>query len=974
MIIPFTSSAADFSDPGLQSKMDYIIEHRNHKVDSRVIDPSAGMDADSAHTWDALHYNIEMEFFPSISEIDARVTITGISNDPGLDSLDVHLAQGLDIQAILVGWLAAGWSWDDDDLLIQLDRTYGVGDTFSVEVIYSGTPSMVYDPNAIGGMGMFWGNTVYTYTDPEGARAWFPCFDKPFDKATFSAQYTVPDGYIMAANGNPDSTVVNPNGTVTSYWTHDYPIETYLISIAMSNYAVFSDSYNEIPLDYYVYPGHLTAAQYDFQLLPEMMESMVTRVGDYPFEKYGMAEAPIFGGGGAMEHQTMTTLGHSVVTGFGSGEFLFMHELGHMWFGDALSLVDWPHVWLSEGFATYSEAIWAEHQYGWDYFLYYTQNSIQNVYLNWENSSNRHSIYDPPPGYLFSHVEYEKAASVLHMLRYYMGHDTFFDILNDYFETYKYGLVSTDDFQEECEEYYGDDLDWFFQQWVYGEGYPVFDYVTGITGIPGGDYTIALGVSQTQDAELPAFMTDIDVCVYSGGNIAHIETVWLSQREEEVSFGYSGPEPDSVRLDPDSWILGRKNYDDSVTGPMISFQDYEWSTEFLSQGGSADLVMTFYNSGIGMTDITGTFTSIDPDLAVQMQQIDFGNSEYMSEFSNSSDPINMALSSLATSHWAELDLLLEWTGGDTTITIKIPVGDPIVLYADDDGGDNTDSLSTFALDVREIVYRNWEIETLGLPSDLLEYEAVFWDCGHADSSLSTDEINLLTDYLQNDGGLFITGSELGSSIPNEPFLVDYLGLLYEGETAIPMINGVDSDPVGDGLSIFLNSIQYYNDIVSAQNNGVICFNMMNNFPCGVRVESNYKSVALTFAFSDIKSDNPNFNTPDEVLYNILNWLEVTLEVDEPGLTAPEEFSLLDYYPNPFNNEVNISYTLSSRGDVKLRVYNTLGQLAEELVNGRMSAGRHETAWNSAKFTSGVYFLSFEAGDNPAEIRKLILLK
>ena len=975
LIVPVSSFALEIDDPVLQSKLDFILQHRNSKIDFRLTNPSGGTDADSVHTWDALHYNIEMEFFPLIHEVDASVTITGISNDPGLDSLDVHFAQGMNISAILVGWLAAGWTWNDDNLLAELDRTYGVGDTFNVEFIYSGIPSFVYDPNAIGGMGMFWGtSTIYTYTDPEGARAWFPCFDKPFDKATFSAQYTVPEGYIMAANGNPDSTVTNPNHTITSYWTHDYPIETYLVSIAISNYATFSHIHNDIPIDYYVYPGHLAAAQIDFQDMPEMIECLESKFGAYPFEKYGMAEAPIFGGGGAMEHQTMTTLGHSIINGLGSGEFLFVHELGHMWFGDALSLVDWPHMWLNEGFATYIEAIWAEYQYGHDFFLTYIQNYIQNVYMNWESPSNRHTMYNPPPGYLFSPVEYEKAGSVLHMLRYYLGETLFFEMMADYYETYKYGLVSTGDFQAKCEGFCGEDLDWFFQQWVYGEGYPVFDYVTGITAIPGGDYIIALGVSQTQDAELPAFLTPIDVCVYSGGNITHTEMVWLSQRDEEVSFGYSGPEPDSVRLDPDSWILGRKNYDDSVTGPSFIYQDYQWSTEFLSQGTSGDLVLEMYNSGIGVPELTGTLISADPDLTVPAAAIDFGTAVYMSSFSNASDPVNVTLSADAMSHWAEFELLLEWTGGDTTIIIDIPIGDPIVMYVDDDGGDNCDSLSTGALDEREIVYRNWEIESLGLPSALFDYEAVFWDCGHSDTSLTTDEIDLLSDYLDNGGRLFITGCELASSIPDEPFLTDYLGLLYEGESSIPLINGVDGDPVGGGLSIFLNSNQYYNDIVSAQNEGIVCFSMMGGLPCGVRLESNYRSVALTFAFSDIKSDNPNFSTIDEVLYNVLAWLEVTVGVDEQEITPPKDFTLLEYYPNPFNDEVSISYQVTSQCDVELRVYNTLGQIAAELVNESAVSGSYVVSWNAAEFTSGVYFLSFTAGDNPVEIRKLVLLK
>ena len=974
LLIPLYVSASQFEEASIIEKMETALRSRHLEHGGIGVVPPSGTDADSVHSWDAIHYHIEMELFPTVQQIDASVTVTGISNDANLDSLPIHFEPGMTIQSILVGWLVAGYTWDNDLLTAELDRVYPVGDTFQVQFNYSGTPSMIYSPNGLGGMGMHWGTTIYTYTDPEAARAWFPCYDKPFDKATYSAAYTVPEGYVMASNGNPDSTVTNPNHTLTTYWTHDYPIETYLISIACSNYSEFSDNYGAIPLDYYVYPYHLNAAQFDFQSLPDMMQSFESSFGLYPFEKYGMAEAPIFGGGGAMEHQTMTTLGQGCITGTGAYEFLYVHELGHMWFGDALSIVDWPHIWLSEGFATYSEAVWAQSEYGWEYFQTYVLNYIQNAYMNWENPSNRHAIYNPPPGYLFSTIEYEKAASVLHMVRYYLGEDDFFTMMQDYVETYKYGIVSTDDFQEKCEEYYGDDLDWFFQQWVYEEGYPIFEYFTGCSNISPGNYRITLGISQIQEAELPTFTTHIDAGMYSGGIMTHTETVYIDERLECIEFDYSGAEPDSIVLDPDSWILGRKYFTGEINSPVINYVTHEWEGDFLSQGGSSDLVITLMNTGLGIDNITGSMTTNDPDVTVSAGEMDFGYAGFMSQFSNFVDPFTVDLSSNAVSHWAEMELHLQWMGGDTTLNLLIPVGNPTILLVDDDGGVATDSLVKAGLDTLEMVYHDWNVSLAGPPSDFDSYEMVIWYSGHADNPLTTEEIQLLAEYLDNNGRLLICGTEIASSIPGDAFLTDYLGLDYAGETNIGMIPGVPGNPIGGELTLFLLTSTPDMDYFSVEGGGVVCFNYAGNLPAAVSIENGYKAVTCGFDIGEVRWDNQNFSHLDELLYNVFHWMDVTVDMENSDNPIPFKFGLNNVYPNPFNPVLNIEFTVGNSADISLRIYNIMGQEIEELFNGYKQAGTFNHRWNASGYTSGVYFIEFKTEDHRSRLKKVILLK
>ena len=974
-IAPVLAESNPAEDAEFQRKAQFASEHRRveGEMKTRLIPPE--IDADSVHSWDAVHYDIEMEFFPDDAEVSAVVTITGFSNEAELDSVPMHFYPGMTIENVLCGGAPTGYLWEDDDLTVELDGIYAQGDTFEITVSYNGTPSMIYDPNAIGGMGVFWGNVIYSYTDPEGARAWFPCFDKPYDKASYSARYTLPEGWVMASNGNLDSTVVNPNNTITYCWTHDYPIETYLISIAASNYAQFDTTYSGIPIEYYVYPGHLGAAQADFQQMPDMMECYELNYGEYPFEKYGMAEAPIFGGFGGMEHQTMTTIGSGLITGTGAYEFIFCHELSHMWFGDAISLIDWPHMWLNEGFATYSEAIWAYSNYGWYYFLYYVQNYIQNVYMNWENSFNRHPIYDPPSGYLFSPVEYEKAASVLHMLRYYMGDLTFFNVLREYYLTYRYGCASTDDFQEVCESVSGLDLEWFFQQWIYDEGYPVFEYFAAADSVAPSTYRISVGISQTQEQSLPAFMTDIDIAIFADGQWVDTNTVWVEERIEEFVYEFIGPEPDSIVLDPESWILGRKIFQGNVTGPAFSYIDYEWETEFLSPGSSSGLVVTLLNSGISVEEVIGNLTTEDPDLNISSGQSGFGYAGFMTTFSNADDPFTVELDASAEPHWAQMQLTLEWLGGDTILDFSAPVGDPTILFVDDDEGAVNDTCATDILDSLGMVYRHWDVFYSGQPADLGDYEGVIWYCGHAGNTLSGAEIDLLSDYLDANGRLFISGTNIASDLAGDDFLPDYLGIEFGTEVVIPIIMGVPGDPIGGGLSIYLNSQPPDQDSVAAVNGGVVCFNYTGNKPCGVHKENGYKAVTFAFSFDDIRWDNPNFSMPDEVLWAVLNWLDVTVEVDQPFVEEglPGGYRLLGCYPNPFNNTTTITFTLEGAMPVKLTVYDILGREVVVLVDGEMSAGRHRVEWRAGNNASGIYFVKCSTIEG-AQIRKVVLLK
>ena len=874
VMLASTVSAGPENDLIFQEKGHAAVEFRNLERQAKSGN-TAGLDADSTHSWDALHYDIELGFFPTQNRISGTTTITGKCVEAAMDSVPLHFHPGMTIIQVTCAGQEVGYSWISNDLTVELDRVYAVNDTFEVAVTYDGTPGTIVTP--LWPMGISWGNVIWSFTDPEGARIWYPCFDKPFDKATYSARYTVPEGWITASNGALDSTVTAQGRTIT-YWNHPYQIETYLISIAISNYSQFSDSLNNIPFQYYVYTYHLGAAQIDFQPLPDMMQNYVERFGEYPFEKYGMAEAPI---GGGMEHQTMTTIGDMMITGTGYGEFIFTHELSHMWWGDAVSLIDWPHMWLNEGFATYSEAIWAEYRYGWDYFLYYVQNYIQNYYLNWENPSNRNPTFNPPPTLLFSPLTYEKPGSVLHMLRHMMGDEVFFATLQDYYTTYKYGLASSQDFQDVAESHYGDDLDWFFQQWIYEEGYPVFEYFYTMNETSPGVWDVSFAVTQTQEEQLPDFITMVDIGMFIGGVQQETITDWIYSRNETFEFQYSGPEPDSIVFDPDVWILGPREYREDITEPVLSYQGHEWVDGFALPGTEAELFIYIQNIGLPTGEVFGALTTSEPLTPVNASS-SFGSIAYNQTAVNQT-PFSFQIPATIESHWGDFELAL--TGGieDTTFYISIPLGAPNILFVDDDMGASSDIPAKVILDSVEAVYYHWDVSIEGVPTGMSDYPAVVWACGHATETLNQEEMDSIAAYLDIDGRLFISGSNIASQLQGNSFLYDYLHLEHHSQTSMVMINGVDDDPVGDGLNIVIASNPPDQDQVNPVNGGIASFEYLAGNGAGIRYEDGYKIFTFTFAFEDMRWDLPSANKPYEIVESVFDWLDFGGVVMAPEL-------------------------------------------------------------------------------------------
>ncbi|MFH1735675.1 MAG: M1 family aminopeptidase, partial [bacterium] len=693
-----------------------------------------GVDADSSHSWDAIHYEMQLQvtpvFVPNNLTLDGEVMITLEPEIAGLDTVDLHF-HGLTLDAIDLEGTPCNYTRDGDMLYVALPSAYNPGDTLDLHIVYSGTPEITTNLTSLG---IFYPNSnlIYTQADPFGARNWLPCWDEPWDKATFSQKLWLPEEFVVASNGNLILTVPAPPYRMWWY-SMDYPMVTYLLTFSASNYETIEQTAGDVQIRHFVYPSHLAAAEYDFGRVPEMIQLYEDKFGSYPFDTYGCAENTIFSGFGAMENQTMVSFGSNLITGNRTYEDIVAHELAHMWFGDAVSYIDWPEMWLSEGFAEYSEALWSEHIGG---LSAYFANMLQkhSTYYGWENPANPIPMYDPPWNQIWSAVTYQKGASVLHMLRYHLGDDDFFNVMQTYVATYLYGNASTQDYNAVVNQVTGDDYDWYFNQWVYAGGYPIFEYF-GTTQTVGDDVTLLLSVAQTQHEATQRFQTDADLYIFTAGDTT-IERISIDALDAQQIELVLAEEPDSVQLDPLPWILGMKNRRDDITVPDLAVSspliDDEGGDGFLDPGESGDFSFIVTNSGAPTSDLTVDIATDDADLTIIDGSSAVPGVAFNGQYDLCADPFEIENALGTGSRWVDFTVEITETSSGTTLAaldLSVPIGTPEILLVDDDEGGIAEINHQTALNAIRYVYRTVEYTSAGELPDLADYAAVIWACG-----------------------------------------------------------------------------------------------------------------------------------------------------------------------------------------------------------------------------------------------------
>ncbi len=509
-----------------------------------MIEPAA----EGADDTDITHCLLDIEVNPATETVSGANTLTITSRIDGLTQVALDLRDNMAVSSVTMGGVPVSSTRSGHQVIITLNRTYNTGESFQVKVYYSGTPQNLnwgsFDFGTHAGTAV-----VASLSEPWYAHTWWPCKEDIHDKFTMDTWVTVPNWMIVASNGALQGTDTVTDNRRRFRWRESYPISVYLVSVAMTNYTKWTEWYNHaggsMPVEFYIYPEEVATVQ---PLLANVVTMIATlsapgTFGEYPFinEKYGIAQFEWCCG---MEHQTITSQGSFP-------ERRTVHELAHSWWGDDVTCKTWHDIWLNEGFGRYAEALWYERRPGGSYAAY-----IQHLQTYRPSSHGQNGTvyrYDISTSDLVfsSTYAYDKGAWVLHMLRHVVGDTTFFNALASYRQMYTGGAADTEEFKAVVSAVSGQPLDWFFSQWVYGNGAPYYRFGWETEQIA-GQHWARVCIEQYQTS-YPNFRMPIDITVTSGGTpVTHVVQQQADTQWYLLPAG--GPVTD-VQFDKDTWIL-----------------------------------------------------------------------------------------------------------------------------------------------------------------------------------------------------------------------------------------------------------------------------------------------------------------------------------------------------------------------------------------------------------------------------------
>lgn len=496
---------------------------------------------------DAQHAFLDIELLPASQTVSGNCTWTVKSKVAGLASFTLQLHDNFSVSSVTSSGVPAVFTRPAHAVQVTLDRAYNVDEVFTVGLSYAGPP-------AGDGFGSFGFQThgnppatlVYSLSEPFYAYTWWPNKDTLTDKFTTAMWITVPDNLYAVSNGILQGTDSLPGARLRYRWTSNYPIATYGVAVTATNYQIRTDAYTHLgasmPVIHYAYPESFAGQQTGMNRIVPMLTTFSDLFGQYPFanEKYGICQ---FNWGGGMEHQTISSQANW-------GEYLSAHELAHSWWGNSITCATWHDIGLNEGFATYSEALWAEFRPGGSVSAYFSRMNSNKP----SNPGGTGSVWVANTGSvnsIFSTTNvYRKGAWVLHQLRHVAGDAAFFQILRDYHAAKQYESATWDDFKAIASASAGQDLAWFVDQCVLRPGAPSYRLSWSNRTISGQPYVFG-NIVQTQAGAPWRFPVDIAVNTASG---TVVTPVWCDQDRDDFVVAVPGP-ASSVQLDPAPWIL-----------------------------------------------------------------------------------------------------------------------------------------------------------------------------------------------------------------------------------------------------------------------------------------------------------------------------------------------------------------------------------------------------------------------------------
>ncbi|MCU0355389.1 MAG: M1 family metallopeptidase, partial [Cytophagales bacterium] len=546
---------------------------------------------------DLLHTKLDVRFDWAAQHLLGTATLTLKPYFYAQDSLHLD-AKGFDIKSVdfidETFKLPLRYHYDSRVIAIKLPRTFTRNEPFSVRIRYVAKPNDLPKGGSAAiteDKGLYFINPdgkdpdkprqIWTQGETEASSCWFPTIDSPNERCTQEISMTVDKQYVTLSNGKLISSKANPDGTRTDYWRQDKPHAPYLFMMAVGDFAVVKDKWNNLELSYLVEKPYAKYAKDIFGRTPEML-SFFSKILDYPYpwDKYAQVAVRDYVSG-AMENTGAVVFGEYVQKDARelvdeTSDDVIAHEMFHHWFGDLVTCESWANLPLNEAFATYSEYLWMEHKHGRDEADYHLLNDWEQYFAEAEEKQEPLiRYYHADKEDMFDAHSYQKGGAVLHMLRQQVGDEAFFRSLNLYLKRHAYNKAEIHDLRQAFEETTGEDMNWFFDQWFLTAGHPVLDvahrYENG---------RVLLTVSQRPSDETAQILyrLPVQVDVWTGGRkTTHRITVNTYEQTFELP---AAAQPDLVLFDAETHLLAK------VTHPKTEAElvyQYRRSDKFLAR-------------------------------------------------------------------------------------------------------------------------------------------------------------------------------------------------------------------------------------------------------------------------------------------------------------------------------------------------------------------------------------------------------
>lgn len=487
-------------------------------------------------TYDVHHYKLELKFDDAQKRVIGTTTITFSPLETQLDSITLHAVE------INVNWISIGagkylrYTNNRKELTAYLDKSYGFSDTLKLAIDYSCAPKeglYFVAPDSIDPTNR---HQIWTQGEDMDNRNWFPCWDYPNDKATSEVIATVRESWSLLSNGKLISVKSDSKSkTKTFHWLQSKPHVSYLIMLAAGEYTILTDNYKNIPIEYYAYPHRVEDVRRSLAATPHIMKFFDETISfPYPWDKYSQIFIDDFMWGG-MENTSAVTLNTSyMIDDRGRLDFtaddVNAHEFAHQYFGDLVSFRDWSHLWLSEGFANYYEVLYKKQAKGFDEFQKDLMDQTESI-LRVERAQGRKPIVSSES---FTTNLYSKGAWVLYMLNNLLGDAEFHRGVNLYVQRHAFTSVSTFELMKAIEDATGENLDWFFLQWVFQAGHPKLE-VTQSWSENEKDLTLKIRQTQTLDSLTGVFILPLDIEVTTAQGKT-LKSIRLTRQEETIAI------------------------------------------------------------------------------------------------------------------------------------------------------------------------------------------------------------------------------------------------------------------------------------------------------------------------------------------------------------------------------------------------------------------------------------------------------